>query len=257
MKHTRTALTIFITFIASHGNAMAENNWKTSVGLGAVARPTYEGSDEYTVTPLPYINANYKDMLQIGPQGVSAYWRQDAIKLGGGLVYNGGREDEDGGIFTSGDDRLSGMGDINGAIGAKAFAEYTTGRYTLGASATKYMGSDNDGILVEAGASAAYKASEKLMLTPHAGITWANEDYMQTWFGVTPTQSANSGFAVYNAGSGIKHADLGVRADYMLDSNWFISTDATVKVLTGDAGDSPIVESDTNGTLMSFVGYRF
>lgn len=260
MKHSsRKTLFAATALLAASSAAHAETSkWQASVGLGAMARPTYEGSDSYTVTPIPYVNANYNDMLQIGPDSVSVYTRHDNWKFGIGAVYNGGREDsDDSGIFTNGDDHLQGMGDIDSALGAKAYTSYSIDRIVLDASATKYFGDDNDGILLEAGISSPYKVSEQLSLTPGASVTWANEDYMQTWFGVTPGQSAASGFGAYNAGAGIKNVDVGVRADYAFDANWFISGNAKVKFLTGDAADSPITESDTNGTLLTMVGYRF
>ena len=253
---------IFFTasaLIAASSSAYAETSeWQTTLGLGAMVRPTYEGSDSYTVTPIPYINSTYNDMLQIGPDSVSVYTRQDNLKLGIGGIYHGGREDsDDGGIFSNGDDYLQGMGDIDSAFGAKAYTSYSLGSIALDAAATKYFGDDNDGILLEAGISSPYKVSEQLSLTPNASVTWANEDYMQTWFGVSPAQSAASGFSAYNAGAGIKNVDVGVRADYAFDANWFISGNAKVKFLTGDAADSPITESDINGTLLTMVGYRF
>lgn len=238
-------------------NAEPAKKWDVSLGLGAMVRPTYEGSESYTAQPLPYVRAVYDDKVAIGPDGVTAYMRNDKWKYGAGLVYNGGREDKDGGIFSNGDDRLRGMGDVDAAVGAKLFASYQLDKVSLDASATKFLGDDNDGILVELGASRPYVASKQLVLVPHASVVWADENYTQTFFGVTSRQSANSGFAQYDADAGIKHVDAGVRASYMIDQHWFIGGDATAKLLTGDASDSPIVESDVSGTIMSFAGYKF
>jgi len=43
---------------------------------------------------------------------------------------------------------------------------------------------------------------------------------MQTYFGVTPTQSANSGYVQYNAGAGLKDVAFGLGLNHMFDQHW-------------------------------------
>jgi outer membrane scaffolding protein for murein synthesis (MipA/OmpV family) len=80
---------------------------------------------------------------------------------------------------------------------------------------------------------------------------------MQTFFGVTPTQSADSRFSQFSAGSGFKDVGAGINANYRFDEHWFIGANADVKELTGDAAKSPISYSNTEGTFMTMVGYHF
>jgi len=61
--------------------------------------------------------------------GLSAYWRHENFRIGGGLTFSAGRQ-ENSGAFHQGDDRLFGMGEIPAALGIKGFAEYRLGPST-------------------------------------------------------------------------------------------------------------------------------
>ncbi len=80
---------------------------------------------------------------------------------------------------------------------------------------------------------------------------------MQTYFGINSTQSANSGYAVYSAGSGLKNVGLAIGATYRLSTSWTISGNAQVTQLTDYAAGSPITFSDTGFMLVTTLGYRF
>ena len=236
----------------------AKSDWDVSLGAGAALAPTFEGSDRYHVLPVPLVSITYKDIISLNSTGLSAYWRTGGLRIGAGLTYNPGRDDsKDDGLFSNGDDRLRGMGDIDAALGLKAFASYRLWMLDLSAAATKYTGGDNDGVVIDLGLALPYKLTGKLTLTPHVGATWANQDYMQTFFGVTATQAANSGFARHDADAGFKDIRAGIDANYRFDEHWFLSVRTDVKRLVGDAADSPISFSDTGVTAATMVGYRF
>ena len=236
----------------------AKSDWDVSLGAGAALVPTFEGSDRYHVMPVPLVSITYKDMISLNANGLSAYWRTGDLRIGAGLTYNPGRSDsKDDGLFGNGDDRLRGMGDIDAALGLKAFASYRLWMLDLNAAATKYTGNGNDGVVLDLGLALPCKLTDKLTLTPHADTTWANKGHMQTFFGVTSTQAANSGFARFDAGAGFKDIRVGIDANYRLDEHWFLNVRTDVKRLVGDAVDSPISFSDTGVTAAVMAGYRF
>jgi len=243
--------------LAQDGSSGVKKPWDVTLGAGAAFTPTYEGSNRYHLMAVPLVNIVYNDMISLSARGLDAYWRTGDLRLGAGLVYNGGRSDHDSDFFTSGDDRLRGMGDIDPALGLKAFASYHLWMMDLSAAVTKYTGSDNDGVVVDLGLAVPYKLTKQLTLTPHAGATWANDDYTQTFFGVTGSQSARSGFARYDADSGFKDISVGIDANYSFDEHWFLSMRTNVKQLVGDAADSPLSYSDNSVSLATLLGYRF
>ena len=230
--------------------------WDVTLGAGAVVRPTYEGSDRYILSPVPFANATWRDTISFGADGLSAYWRHDNFRVGGGLTYSTGRQ-QSGGIFQQGDDRLNGLGDIPAALGVKGFADYTFDPVNLYASITKFTANGNDGVLVNFGIAVPYKLTDDITLTARVSANWADQNYMQTYFGITPTQSMNSRYPQYNAGAGIKDVNFGLGARYRFSEHWLLAVDARVMQLTGDAANSPIVFSKTGAAFMSALAYHF
>jgi outer membrane scaffolding protein for murein synthesis (MipA/OmpV family) len=230
--------------------------WDVTLGMGAAIRPTYEGSDQYIVSPAPLAHVIWRDAVSLGMDGLSAYWRQENLRVGGGLVFGGGRT-QSSGAFRQGDGRLWGMGDVPAALGLRGFADYRLGPVELNASLTKFTANGNDGVLVNFGIGLPYKLTETTMVRASVSANWADQDYMQTFFGVTPTQSFNSGYAQYNARAGIKDVTFGLGVTQQLSQHWALRVDGRLARLTGDAENSPIVFSKTQAVVMSAISYRF
>lgn len=231
-------------------------DWQVTLGVGGALRPSYEGSDTYVVTPLPYLNVVWRDAIALDPFGINAYWRFNGLQIGGGLTYNFGRT-QSGGLFAPGNWRLNGLGDIPTALGIRGFVNYKLGPILLGSTLTKFVTDGNSGLLVDTSIGVPWRIDDRLMVMGRAFATWADSTYMQTYFGISDAQSINSGYSVYSAGSGIKNFGLEVRANYQFSSNWLVSTSARVSQLAGYAADSPISVSDTAFTLITTIGYRF
>jgi outer membrane scaffolding protein for murein synthesis (MipA/OmpV family) len=92
-----------------------------------------------------------------------------------------------------------------------------------------------------------------LGITATVGATYADEDYMDAFFSVSPAQSAASpaGLAVFDAQAGIKDYYLGLSGDIPLGGPWALKVSGKYAKLTGDAASSPIVESEDqlSGTI--------
>jgi MipA family protein len=230
--------------------------WAVTVGAGAALRPTYEGSDRYFVTPLPVVSAIWRDMVALDLSGLNAYWRFDGLQVGGGLTFNLGRT-QSSGLFAQGDSRLAGLGDVPAALGFRGFVNYRLGPVMLGTVLTKFVADGNNGLLVDASVGVPWRIDDRLMVMGRLFATWADSSYTQTYFGVNATQSANSGYAIYSAGSGIKNVGLAVGVNYRLTTSWTASANAQVTQLMDYAAGSPITYSDTGIMLITTLGYRF
>jgi len=145
--------------------------WDVTLGAGAAVRPTYEGSDHYIVSPVPFVNVIWRDMISLGVDGLSAYWRYENLRIGGGLSYGTGRQ-QSSGIFQQGDGRLAGMGDIPAALALKGFADYKLGPVNLNASLTKFTANGNDGVLVNFGIGLPYKLTETTTVRASVSADW-------------------------------------------------------------------------------------
>jgi outer membrane scaffolding protein for murein synthesis (MipA/OmpV family) len=92
-----------------------------------------------------------------------------------------------------------------------------------------------------------------------AGAEWGNSKNMQTWFGITPEQAANSAahLPAYQISSGLRSVSATVAWNYRFNARWGISTMLGVQTLPGDAGDSPIVERRTAAFSSVVMTYAF
>ncbi|MEN6437045.1 MAG: MipA/OmpV family protein [Syntrophobacter sp.] len=244
------------------GQAGQPREWDVKLGAGLMVGPRYEGSDEYVASPIPYFNVAWRDIVSLGLGGLDVnVLRGSNYRLGGGLTYNPGRTEKGNSFFGTDlygtDDNLRGLGDIDAALGIRAFGSYMLGPVSFRASITKYTGDQNDGLLLNLGLSLPFHPMNRLTLAPAVNVTWADDNYMQTFFGVTALQSARSGLPIFDAGAGIKDVTAGLNATYTLDQHWFLLTNAGVKLLLNDAGDSPITRESTSAVFSTIVGYHF
>ena len=242
-----------------------KNNWDVSLGLGIGVAPVYEGSTHYLPSPIPMLAISWRNTVSLGIDGLSLYHKTGGFRYGAGLTYDPGRKEDGKNIFgmSSGDHRLEGLGDIKAAFGVKAFASYDVHPFqqiplvVLDASVTKLLGSSNDGVLVRGGLAMPFQLGQNWRLTPKVSTTWANNQYMEDYFGVTPEQAARSQFSTYKAKAGMKDASIGLNVKYSITKNWFVTGDGRVKKLLSDAASSPISATNIDARIVTLVGYHF
>jgi outer membrane scaffolding protein for murein synthesis (MipA/OmpV family) len=84
--------------------------------------------------------------------------------------------------------------------------------------------------------------------------TYADDDYMQTYFGVNNRDSARSGLDKYDADSGIKDVGLDLGVNWAFASSWDLRGIASYSKLVGDADDdSPVVDQGSENQFFTGV----
>ena len=232
-----------------------------SIGMGVASMPTYEGSPNRRSLAVPWVTLNYRSQdwgeVSLGQDGL--VWQ--AIEAGDlrlGLVANpdAGRKDRkpSGMNPTPGDMRLAGMGEVRASTEAGVLVGY--GPFSL--QARKSLGNrGHKGTQVDLGVAWPLMTSDKAAVTLGAGLTWADKDYMQAYFGVTPAQSQASGFRAYTPKAGVRKFDFSVNTEYALTQDWKLQGSLLLTQLTGDAADSPLVKRKTNPSLAVGVARVF
>lgn len=232
--------------------------WDIILAAGALMHPTFPGSDRYRATPIPFAIIRWRDAVSFGQDGLNLYWHNDGFRIGGGVTYDGGRLDhEANGILSGGDNRLMGLGNVDGSVGLRGFASYKFGPVYIDSSVVKYVGPQNKGVQVNLGASAPILLAARLVVRPHVEATSADDNYMRTFFGVSPLQASRSIFPLFNAGAGLEDINGGLTVVYFLNQRWFVGADATATQYLDHAEKSPITISNTNATLAAVIGYHF
>ena len=241
------------------GSGFLGTEWTLTAGAGAVFEPDYEGSDDYEMTFRPLLRATWRDMLTVGNvtggYGVEATpFRFDTVSLGFGLAYWNGRDASD-------NTALIGLGDIDSAVMGTATIANRFELFDASATLLYDLTGNRDGAAVRAGISTPLATSDTgVELIAGATTTWASDNYMSTTFGISPVQSANSGYGVHDADAGFKDIAANLQASYNVTSQVALTLRGEVKQLIGDAADSPIVKQQgdsTQGSVFAGVTYRF
>jgi outer membrane protein len=240
-------------------HADEDRNWNVTLGAGVANLPEYAGSDDTKTRALPLVSVRYGRFFIGGvpgagtPAGLGAYLHE-SNRWSLGIAVSGDvtkpREESD-------DPHLRGLGDIDSTVRGGVFASYTLNWFTLRGSVLSDIGGNDQGTLVSLDAEARYSPSDRLTFSAGPGLTWANEEYTQTFFGVDVEQAANSGFAEYTPEAGIALVRLSFGANYRLTSHWNLGARLSAARLDGDAGDSAVVEDKNQNTYALFVTYRF
>lgn len=176
------------------------------------------------------------------------------------LSYRTGRKDKDvsSDSIGSGSDELRGMGEIKGSAIVVPGLEYkVTDWLHLQLQAEVPVSERDNGEAVHFGISSPFYTSPKNEVALALTGSWGSDKYMQTYYGVNAAQSAASGFARHDVGAGIYAWSMNLDWTHKLTSRWSVLASAGVTQLTGDAGDSPIVQRKTSPTGSLKVTYSF
>ena len=242
-------------------------DWDICIGAGAKYIAKYEGSDEMKARALPLIDITWKDLAFLNSRnglGVHLYNKHDlTVSVGVGYVF--ARDESD-------SNDLRGMGDIDETAAANFIAKYDLGLLTPYARVSRHLGG-SEGTQVKAGVGAIApfalltgRMNPKDMgegglkgpvMKLAASATWADDNYMESYFGVNTVQSSASGYARYNPESGFKSVDFEAGVIYLFAENWAVNAQVGYSRLLGDAKDSPIVRDGGRFSGELFLSYRF
>ncbi len=231
------------------------------IGLVAASVPTYEGSPNRRTLAGPDLTLIYRSRdggtVEFGQRGL--FW--NAVEAGAfrfALVaqFDPGRKDKDTATWnpTPGDKRLAGMGNVASSTEAGVGIGYgplmVVARQSLSERGPK-------GAQVDMTVEMPWSVSDRLSLRVAVGATWANRDYMQTYFGVTPAQAQATTFSVYTPKSGCRKVDASVGAEYALASSWKLQANVAFTQLGDGAAASPLVGRRNSASVAVGVAYGF
>jgi outer membrane scaffolding protein for murein synthesis (MipA/OmpV family) len=233
----------------------AAGDWDVSIGAGLLVKPEFLGSEDYEIIPLPVIDARWRENLSINTRDGISYdiLKGEEYKAGIGAGYDFGRDEDDGD-----DNWLDGTGDIDPAIETRLYAEYGWEPVWLeGEVRADTFSSGHEGWLANVGVKYRRLSGKTLYVSMGPSLTWASEDYMDSYFGIDAAQAAQSRFGAYDTDSGLRDYSFEFLAVYSFNERWSASGFGEVTRLTGDAADSPITQEEAQFSTGAAVSYRF
>jgi len=236
------------------------------VGLGIGYVPDYEGSEDYEGAPALFGRYNWASgrTIELGgapgsgsaarlssnlvSESMSSNWQAGPL-----LQYRGERDDVD-------NNKVDRMQQVDATAEAGAFVGFNMDRFSAELSFAADVGSEYDGYLVYLKGGYALPVNDSFKLKFGAHVTYADSNYMDTYFGVSSKDAARSGLSRYNADGGLKDWGLSLTGNYSINKSWGLMGSAGYSRLMNDAEDSPLVndEGDENqfkGTIA--VTYAF
>jgi outer membrane protein len=156
---------------------------------------------------------------------------------------------------ASDDPILHGWGDIAGTARGGIFASYSLEWLSVRGSVS--AGGHHQGVIASLGVEAKYRPTPRLTLSIGPELTWVNEQYGKTFFGIDAAQSEIAGIAPYSVKSGINTLGAQVGARYALTQHWSLAAHVSYGRLQGDAANSPVTTDKTQRVYGAFILYRF
>jgi outer membrane protein len=235
------------------------------LGLGGAYRPDYEGSDNYEGKIALFGRYNMESGRYISLGGTSGSERAARLKMN---ILTSETAWEIGPVvqyrFKRGGDvennKVSHMQTVPNEQEAGGFVGYHLGSLFLSMTGVYDISGESDGTLFYFNGLYRMPVNDQFEMAIGAQTTWASNDYMETYFGVSGPNAANSGLPRYSADSGLKDAGLGLTGHYKFTKTWGMIGNVSYTRMLNDAKDSPLVKKvgdENQYTAVVALTYNF
>lgn len=235
------------------------------LGLGATYRPDYEGSDNYEAKIAAYGRYNMESGRYISLGGTSGSERAARLKMN---ILTSKTSWEIGPVvqyrFKRGGDvennKVSNMQTVPNEQEAGGFVGYHAGDLFLSMTGVYDISGESNGTLFYFNGLYHLPVNDRFEMAAGAYTTWASDDWMETYFGVSGPNAARSGLPKYSAGSGLKNAGVGLTGHYKFTRTWGMIGNVSYTRMLNDAEDSPLVKKvgdENQYTAVVALTYNF
>ncbi|ALN71113.1 MULTISPECIES: MipA/OmpV family protein [unclassified Aureimonas] len=227
------------------------------LGAGVSTQPAYEGANDYIVSGFPIVSLQYLSipgLFDIGSRDVT----NGGFKIAPSFRFIDKRNAAD-------YPELRGTRALDETyqLGLRAgyeFPIYDTFNVEV-YGAARYAFGEAEGFVGEAGVDFISRPTAQWELKLGPTTSFADSEYMSTYFSVTPIESLASfgRLAAYEADSGFKTVGVRGSARYEFRPDWFVNVNAAYDRMVGDAKDSPIVKVGSEDQFYAGIGlsHRF
>lgn len=232
--------------------AAKQSDVKVTIGFGLINVTRYIGSNERRYRAMPMLHAIWSNGWFASAHSVGYNFSKQPF-IGYGL-----RMSADFGRKESASTALAGFGDIGARAEAGGFFDFSPSRSVRLSTGVRYgSGPDRKGALLDLGANYRIPLTDDQNIALGVSTTYANSNYMQSYYGVTTAQSAASGYAMYSPGAGIRDINLNARHTYKIDHRWNIVTGVTFGKLGSNIKAAPMTRSSQHNSAMLVANYTF
>lgn len=247
MNHAAAAIALTLCALTVTP-AAAQDGWGVAadIGLGAEVQPDWLGSQDMETSP--WVIFRNVDILRPG-QAATQDGSADGFRVLPTLNLRGGRDPDDA-------DALNGLDDVDRTVEAGARFRYTRGPASGYLVIRKGFGG-HDGLVGSAGARYRIAPNDRLTLWPQIEAKFGDDNFTQTFFGVSADESRRSGYREYKPQGGIYAAGISLEGRYALGGTLALVGEVEYDQLVGDAADAPFIEDKAQPSLKLGLVNRF
>ncbi len=213
--------------------------WIVRIGAGPAIEPSYPGADSVAVVPFPILRPRRADeeaRFETPDEGFGLRILDlSGFSFGPAVQFDRGREE---------DEALPGLREVDWAVELGGFVEFMIGESFRLRAEVRQAVSGHDGLIADFGADLIGRPSERTTLSIGPRMRWADDNYMSSYFSVSPEEAVLSGLPQYDADSGLASFGALGHVDFSLGGPWGVIAYARYDRLVGDAGDAPLVRSE-------------
>ena len=213
--------------------------------------PSYSGSNRFSKVALPDIDVTIDKQIFINTDnGVGAYLiNQDGWTFGPSMFVRLGR-------YQMSQSSLRGLHTIKSTPEIRLSGGYDFGVWDVSAAFSHDV-EGGGGNTFELKASTTLPVASKLYVMPSVSMMLADREFMNTWYGITEGESAQTRYKAYHPRSGIESVGSAVSVTYLLDKNWAPFAKVDLRYLMGPAANSPITGNRVQATFGVGMSYLF
>lgn len=264
MKLLPVVLAALAVWLPGAAWAADEPDLDGALTLVAQRGPDYLGAPDYGISVRPGFYLRW-GRLSVSSGGGWATPRQDDELRGLGLELQRTRTLRvslglrvDSGRNESSSPALAGMGDVKRTIRARIGASWRfRPEWELRAGWTIDAFGRGGGDLGEFKLQHDWPLTPRTNLSTGVAVTVAGDRYLKTYYGVTPEQSARSGYPVFTPSVGVRDVALFSNLRVDVGEDWVGLVGVGFTHMLGDAARSPLTQRPNAWSLTAGLGWRF
>ncbi|MEJ8559885.1 MipA/OmpV family protein [Yoonia sp. GPGPB17] len=233
MLHRLTLSALLITSPLAVSAQEQANGIEFRFGVGPSLEPGYFGDEDLD----PGVGVKFRlERFQFGDISRDRNDRATGLRFAPSIRFIGARDADEFG-------ELTGLEDIDPTLEIGGGLAYRAPDYEVFAK-LRYGAFGHESFVAELGSDVFFRPSDQFTFKAGPRILLGDDDYAQTYFGVTDAEAGTSDFDAFDANAGLMSAVVKAEATYAINDDWQVVGTLQYEQLLDDAADSPITESD-------------
>ena len=222
-----------------------------SVGLGVHAYDLGYKDTDAVVYPIPAINVESEHFYFKGLEAGAFLFKNERHRVMLGVSYMPWSFD----ASDSDNHQVKLLDDRDASFFANATYAFDTGFGLLTASLGADISGKSEGMMSEVSFMKRF-AFGQFGITPQVGAIWTSEKFNEYYYGVSHAEANRSGLSAYSPDAGVSPY-VRLMGDWQMGNNWSLYAETTVRAMSKEIKDSPMVEDDAVVGFGVGVSYRF